>query len=225
MITIEQLKALKKGNVSVNTDKSKVRIPEAFKKATTAQKDEIINLSGLSKFTFYGAAKTGAASPRAVIALAQIMDISPFYLTGESDKKEPCDAAVLVEFFNKCSGDEKKPAKSKLPAKGKVTKAAPKPKVKPAKATKAPAAKPVKAVKKAAPVAVKPAKAKAAPVKAVKPKAVKTAVPAKTAPKAEKIIKIDDNSLIKLLEALAIRAKFGGEAEATYNKVVELLVK
>jgi hypothetical protein len=183
MIAIEQLKALKKGNVSVNTGKSKVRIPEAFKKATTAQKDEIINLSGLSKFTFYGASKTGAASPRAVIALAQIMDISPFYLTGESDKKEPCDAAVLLEFFNKCSGNEKIPTKIKSPAKGKAAKAAP-----------------VKAVKKAA------------PVKSAKPKA-------------EKAINIDDGSLIKLLEALAIRAKFGGDAEVTYNKVVQLLVK
>jgi hypothetical protein len=196
MIAIEQLKALKKGNVSVNAGKSKVRIPEAFKKATTAQKDEIINLSGLSKFTFYGASKTGAASPRAVIALAQIMDISPFYLTGESDKKEPCDAAVLLEFFNKCNSDKEKPGKTKSPAKGKAAKAVP-----------------VKAVKKAA------------PVKSAKPKAVKATVPAKAAPKAEKAINIDDGSLIKLLEALAIRAKFGGDAEATYKKVVQLLVK
>jgi hypothetical protein len=222
MIAVEQLKALKKGNVSVNTDKSKVRIPEAFKKATTAQKDEIINLSGLSKFTFYGAAKTGAASPRAVIALAQIMDISPFYLIGESDKKEPCDAAVLADFFNKCSSDEKKPAKPKATAKRKAAKVAPKPKVKPAIATKAPAAKPVKAVKKATPVAAKPAKVKVAAIKSVKPKAV---APVKAAPKVEKAVKIDDGSLVKLLEALAIRAKFGGEAEATYNKIVHLLVK
>jgi hypothetical protein len=182
MIAIEQLKALKKSNVSVDTEKSKIRIPEAFKKATTAQKDEIINLSGLSKFTFYGAAKTGVASPRAVIALAQIMDISPFYLIGESDKKEPCDAVVLLEFFNKCNSDKKKPAKTKSPAKGKA-------------------------------------------VKAAKPKAEKATIPTKAFPKAEKAVNIDDGSLVKLLEALAIRAKFGGEAKVTYNKIVQLLVK
>jgi len=109
MITAEQLRTLKKGNLTVNADKSKARIPDAFKSATKSQKDEIVNATGLAANTFYGVAKSGAASPKVVLSLAQILNISPYYLTGEIDEKETCDAAHLAELFKRCSdGKDKK---------------------------------------------------------------------------------------------------------------------
>jgi hypothetical protein len=39
---------LKKGSASVDKEKCKIRVPEAFKSATTVQKDEILKLSGLT---------------------------------------------------------------------------------------------------------------------------------------------------------------------------------
>ncbi|MCL2020234.1 MAG: hypothetical protein FWG70_10830 [Oscillospiraceae bacterium] len=149
-MTAEQLRALKKGNASVNAEKSRIRIPDAFKKATTAQKKEITELSGLSKFTYYSASKNGSASPKAVIALSQIMNISPLYLIGEIDKKEPCDAAALAEFFKRSSTGKSKampaPAPAPVPAKAKAKASPKKPSVvkiaaepvKPAVTTKAP---------------------------------------------------------------------------------------
>ncbi|MDR0222281.1 MAG: hypothetical protein LBI38_01930 [Oscillospiraceae bacterium] len=112
MITAEQLQTLKKGSVSVDIEKSNVRIPEAFKSATRVQKAEIIELSGLSKFGFYKA----SASPKVVITLAQVLNISPYYLTGETDQKGRCDAAALEEFFEGCDGVDKKKAKRKSAA-------------------------------------------------------------------------------------------------------------
>jgi hypothetical protein len=215
MITPQQIATLKKGNVSKNADKSKVRVPEIFKSASKAQRVEIFKLSGLaSPNSFYVIEKTGGVSPKAAISLAQVMGVSPYYLTGEIDSKEPCTDEILGEFFKKCVGGKTKKRKAKTSAASKATKQSAK-----------------KAVDKPVKEKATPAKTKAASVKKEKPpvaksvKPVKKATPAPVNPKAEKVISIDDNSLTKLLEALAIRAKFGGEAEKTYNKVVELLVK
>jgi len=179
MISAEQLRALKKGNVSVDADKSRERIPEAFKSATKSQKDEIVNLTGLAVNTFYGVARSGAASPRVVLSLSQILDISPYYLTGEIDEKKHCDAADLITFFNKCGG-------------GSITK-------KPAPAPKAVIEEPAPA----------PKAAQAEPL----PAAITD------------FDAIDEESLILLLKALSVRAKYGGEAKQTYSRVVGLLVK
>ena len=246
MITAKQFELLKKGNAAVNAEKCKVRVPAAFKSATTEQRKQIFELSGLkSPNSFYPIEKSGSASPKVVLSLAQVLGISPYFLSGESDSEKPCDDAVLNEFFKLCTGGKAKAPKAKKTApkskKATATKAKPpvakkvadKPVAKkstpattkqtttPAKAVKPITAKAVADKKKITPP-VKPQKANPAPAK---PIVEKTTAPIKPIAKAEKAVKLDDNSLVKLLEALAIRAKFGGEAEVTYNKVVELLKK
>jgi len=216
MITAKQLNALKKSGVSVDTKKSSERIIEAFKSATTMQKSEIEKLSGLTKFGFY----KGVSSPKTVIALAQILNIAPSYLIGESDSKDPCNDDLLNAFYKKCKdGDKIKTVKAKTAT---ATKA--KPAVKKAVPVKADK-KPVTAPKKTATVITeKPVKAvKPAPAP-IKPKAERIVAPA-PAVKTPKTHKIDDELLVTLLKALSIRAKFGGEAEKTYNEVVGLLIK
>jgi len=196
MITAEQLRALKKGNVSVDADKSRTRIPDAFKGATKRQKDEIIALTGLAVNTFYGVARSGAASPRVVLSLSQILDISPYYLTGEIDERKHCDAADLAAFFTKCGGNLK------------LKKAAPE-QVSEAAAGFGNAPMPVIAdTAVIVPVAAKPAPSQAANSPANPPANL-----------------IDEESLILLIKALTVRARYGGEAERTYNQVVGLLVK
>jgi len=230
MITAKQFELLKKGNAAVNADKCKARVPAAFKSATTEQRKQIFELSGLkSPNSFYPIEKSGSASPKVVLSLAQVLGISPYFLTGESDSEKPCNDAILSQFFKKCTADKAKAKKTAPKAKKAATV-----KAKPPVAKKI-ADKPV--VKNSTPSTTKqatsPAKTVAAkkkvapPVKTApaKPITEKTTAPAKPIAKAEKTVKLDDNSLVKLLEALAIRAKFGGEAEVTYNKVVELLKK
>ena len=194
MLTPKQFELLKKKNISVDAEKTKARVTATFKTTTKTQRDEILTLSGLStQNTFYATEKSGVVSAKAVLALAQVLEISPYYLTGESDDKT-FDASMLNKFYKKCpkSKDEKQVQKTK-------------------KAVPVETAEILKT--ETAPVVVPEA-----PPKSSK---VNETAPTKTAAN----IKIDDSSLIKLLEALAIRAKFGGEAEETYNKVVELLVK
>ncbi|MDR0222393.1 MAG: hypothetical protein LBI38_02505 [Oscillospiraceae bacterium] len=233
MFTVERLQALKKGNISVDAEKSGRRIPEMFKSATTAQKNEIIELSGLSRFGFYKA----SASPKVVIALAQVLNVSPHYLTGETDVKGPCDAAVLAEFFNECQSNAKKPAKRKTAAKEKAVKPAAKSKnkksvKKPVGAKAAKTAKPVgaKTAKTAKPIRAKAAKA-AKPVRAKAAKAAKpvraraVAAEAPASAKVKNLASLDDGAALKLLEALSIRAEYDAEAAETYAAVTELLIK
>jgi len=201
MITAEQLRELKKGNLTVNAEKSKARIPDAFKSATKVQKDEIVNATGLNANAFYAVSKSGAASPKVVLSLAQIMNISPYYLTGEIDEKETCDAAHLAEFFKKCSS-------------GKEAKKSDKPAV----VKEKPAKEKAVAVKEKA-VTVKAKAVEAAPA----PKKEKT-VTAKPV-KAAKSNKIDDEAYLLLLKAIAVRAKFGGAAKETYDEIVALLLQ
>jgi len=239
MITAKQFELLKKGNVAVNAEKCKARVPAAFKSATTEQRKQIFVLSGLkSHNSFYPIEKTGAASPKVVLSLAQVLGISPYFLTGESDSEKPCNDAVLNEFFKKCIAGKEKAKKTAAKAKKAATtkakppvaiKVADKPVAKKSTPAKKQAATPAKTVAAKKKQAAAPAKTVAAKKKQattpIKPIIEKTVTPAKLIVKAEKAVKLDDNSLVKLLEALAVRAKFGGEAEATYNKVVELLVK
>ena len=162
MSTSVNFNDLKKGNISVNAEKSKERIPQAYKGATKEQKDEIKKLTGFSPNNFYNVANSGTASPKVVLSLAIILDVSPLYFTGEIDQKKPCDAAVVAEIFaNYSSGKPRKTAA----AKRKSVKKAP---------TKA----------KAAPV--KAAPAKAAPVKAA-PVKVPAAAPVRPAPAAQSV--------------------------------------
>jgi len=209
MITVEQLRALKKGNFTVDPEKTKERIPEAFKSATKEQKDALSEMTGFAYNAFYGVARTGVASPKTVLAMSQVLDISPYYLTGEIDEKKSCDAVELAEFFNKCGVS--KSAKSAKTAKVKAEK--------PAKAAKV--GRPAKTEKSVKVKAEKPVKIKAEkPAKLPKSVELPKPVPAK------KRASVSDEDTVVLLKALSLRAKiYGGEAEATYRKVVSLLTQ
>jgi hypothetical protein len=229
MLTPKQFGMLKKANITANTEKVKQRIPNEYKGASQSQKAEILKLSGISgPSSFYSVSKTGAASPRVVLSLAQILAVNPDYLTGESDDKT-FNEGMLADFCKKCTSA--KPAKEVV--KAKVAKG-----IKTAKQTattakakadivKEKVAKPVaKTVKKTADKVAKKAgnTAKSAPA-TMKKTAKKAETVAKSTVKTVKVATIDDGSLIKLLESLAIRAKYNAEAAETYAKVKELLIK
>jgi hypothetical protein len=206
MITSAKFSELKKGNISKNESKTKERIPFEYKASTTAQKKELNELTGFSPNNYYAVAKSGTASPKVVVAMSQILNLNPLYLTGESDIKSPCDAVALAKIIaENNTGTKRKSAKAK-----------------PAVSVDKPAAKPVKPAKSAK-------KAKKAAPKAAEKKLAKPAVKVKTVNSAlvkpVKSLNIEDSALIKLLEALAIRAKFSAEAAATYEAVKALLLK
>jgi hypothetical protein len=167
-----------------------------------------------------------------VVALSSILNISPLYLTGETDEKATCDAADLAKIFTENSGKGKparvKPVKTKATS-DKNTEPKAESKVVPIKKTKKVAEKTAKSVVKGTiPVKLeKPAKIVKAEITkpAPKPKTEKPAAPVKSASETKRPMKIDDASLVKLLEALTIRAKYSDEAAKTYESVKALLVK
>jgi hypothetical protein len=240
-LTAKQFATLKRGNVGVNSAKVKVRVPEVFKKASKEDKDAILKLAGFATANnIYTIKNSGAVSPKAVLSMAQILKISPYYLTGESGSVDFTED-MLTEFYKKCTEDKKKPVKTETPKSAaksnadKPAKASKKATVaveKPVKVVKEAVEKPVKAVKETVEKPVKAVKETVEkPVEAVKeivaPSAPVLEIPkkAKEPVKSTKTVKIDDTSLVILLEALVIRAKYSDEAKETYNKIVELLVK
>jgi len=207
MLTKNQFNALKKGSITGDIEKTKARIPESFKSASKEQKEEILKLSGYtSANNFYGIAKTGSAPPRAVLSLAQVLNVSPEYLVGIIDEKAECDDKTLTALFKKYSMDAK-PNDSK-------------PDKKPVKEK---AAKVKAAAKKAEQKTEKVVKQVAKPVKEAAVKAVKPIQKAVNTPVQRSSVKIDDESLLLLLDALSIRAKFNKEASETYEKIKALL--
>jgi len=99
MLTEKQFASLKKGNLSVDTQKSMDRISLDFKAASSGEKAKIVALSGLTRTTFYNAFQKGTASPRMVLSMSQLLGVSPYYYTGESDEKSEMNEEVLSNFL------------------------------------------------------------------------------------------------------------------------------
>ena len=99
MLTTEQMKNLKKVNVSKDADKSKTRISEDFKSSSGEIKTKIVELSGLGRNTFYKSFNTGNASAKVVLAMAQTLDVSPYYYIGEADDKDSCTDELIIRFL------------------------------------------------------------------------------------------------------------------------------
>jgi len=185
MLTENLFEGLKKINLSTDPQKSMDRISADFKAASADVKKKILELSGLTRSTFYNAFQKGSASPKMVLALAQLLGVSPYYYTGENNEKGVFNDDVLKRFL-----EEKNlsvTAKKKTAPKAKAVKAE-KP-VKSVKTAKKPSRKPAakaKAVTKTAPKASTKVAPKAATKPAVKKPGRKPAAKAvtKTAPKA-----------------------------------------
>jgi hypothetical protein len=152
MFNSEFIKKLKQTNLSSNAGKTKTRLLQIWKSATRAQQAEIIELAGVARTAVHRSYKNGNISAKIAVPVAQVMNVSPFYLTGEADKPEECSQELMREFLVKynygalldgapAKQRKKKKSAAKKPksaAKGKATK-----KAAPAAKTKAPAAKPV----------------------------------------------------------------------------------
>ena len=100
MLTLEQMSLLKRVNVSVNPEKTMARIKEDFSAQTNKKKTAVIELSGQTRSSFYGAFRKGTPSARIVLAMSQILNVSPFYYTGAEDDKNACDDDSVIKFLS-----------------------------------------------------------------------------------------------------------------------------
>jgi len=93
-LTVDQIKNLKKTNLSKDSEKTRSRVESDFKAAEPNVKNEIVGLSGITRASFYLVFKSGAASARVIIPMALTLGVSPYYYTGaENEKSELTDGA------------------------------------------------------------------------------------------------------------------------------------
>lgn len=99
MISERTIKRLKQSNVSVDGDKTKVRVNELWKSASKSQKNAVEEEAGISRATIYRVYKTGSISAKLVVPMAQNFNVDPNYLTGKSNEASTCSDELLIEFL------------------------------------------------------------------------------------------------------------------------------
>ncbi|GHU93997.1 hypothetical protein FACS1894208_04340 [Clostridia bacterium] len=204
MFRPEIISQLKKVNISRDEGKTKARLNEVYRKSKNVMKNEIDKLSGLKRTAVYRAMNTGVASARVIIPVAQILDVSPYWLIGATDDR----GRFKLE---KCTELLKELGYSKLAAslEGSI--------VVPAKLEKAP----------------KPAEQPTAPVTPVTPAPKPVEVAQSPAPEQEidsaeleaLAAKLTFAEAVTLLEALYIRGAAGGKAGELLTGIKKDLLK
>jgi len=101
MLSPEQMKSLKQKNVSVDAEKTKLRFKEDFTSASRADKNTIAELTGQNKNSIYRVYNTGSLGARLVLAISSVLNVTPFYYTGEHDEKEPFQDTLMLSFLKK----------------------------------------------------------------------------------------------------------------------------
>ena len=137
MLDTAQLQQLKRTNISQDPEKTQQRARELWQSLKNKEKQALKDLADVTSQTIYRIYENGGISARLAIAFAQCLNVSPFYLTGETDARGACSDAVIRELLLKY-GYQKLVASMELPeAKPKRPAPPPKPAVEeaPAEAT------------------------------------------------------------------------------------------
>lgn len=117
MLDTAQLQQLKRTNISRDPEKTKQRVTELWQGLRIKQKQAIRELADITAQPIYRTQDTGTISARLVIAFAQSLGVSPFYLTGEADEPgEYTDAAIralLLKYGYRALVASMEPAKRK----------------------------------------------------------------------------------------------------------------
>jgi len=100
-ISADQLQQLKRTNISQDAEKTKQRVEELLRPAKIALKKEIRELAGITSQVFHNIYSNGNLSIKTVLAIAQTLNINPFYLTGEADEPGRCTDARIRELLLK----------------------------------------------------------------------------------------------------------------------------
>jgi len=100
MLTSEQLGNFKQVNISADAEKTAQRTEQLWKKQKNATKAELIEFAGCTAATMRRIYKTGAIHIKLVVAIAQGVNINPYYLTGEADEPGEFTQAALLQLLN-----------------------------------------------------------------------------------------------------------------------------
>ena len=99
MFSAALIQKMKQNNISFDAGKTKDHVSKAWKAASKAKQDAITELAGVARSTVHRAYRTGGISAKLVMALAQVLDMDPFYFTGASDLPGNCTDEFVVMFL------------------------------------------------------------------------------------------------------------------------------
>ena len=106
MVTLALIQQLKQSNISKDGPKTSARVQEIWKAASAAQKQAVCDLSGSAKATVYRIFKTGGISAKLALAISQVLNLDPRYLTGELDERGAYADADVAKFLSRLGYDK-----------------------------------------------------------------------------------------------------------------------
>jgi len=101
MLDASLIQQLKRTNISKDAEKTKQRFGELWKAASASDKETIENLTGVARSSIQRIYKEGSISAKIVVAASQVMNASPYYLTGVADEPGESTESGLLEFLRK----------------------------------------------------------------------------------------------------------------------------
>ena len=100
MLSASLIQQLKRVNISKDAEKTKQRFEELWKAASASDKSMIEEQAGVARNTLYRIYNTGSITPKIVVSTSQVLNVNPYYLTGEADETGETSDDVLREFLN-----------------------------------------------------------------------------------------------------------------------------
>jgi hypothetical protein len=98
---LDQIKFNEIRQTSVGKDVEKIqsRVKEAWLPLKKPQREEILNLSGLTIHAVMRSYQKGKLSLKLALAMAQSLKINPYFLTGDSDERDVCTDEIINQFL------------------------------------------------------------------------------------------------------------------------------
>ena len=99
MITTAQLKSLKQNDISADAEKTKARAEQLWKAQKNATKNDLVAFAGCSPATVHRIYRTGSIHIKLALAFGQVLNVNPYYLTGEADEPGEFTEALLLQIL------------------------------------------------------------------------------------------------------------------------------
>jgi hypothetical protein len=99
MIDKETMQGLKQVNVSQDAEKTMSRVRDIWKPLPKDKRDMVLEKAELKKVTIERAYHKGNIQARLVVALSEVLEIDPLFITGQSDEQRPFSEALVLQFL------------------------------------------------------------------------------------------------------------------------------
>ena len=106
MLSYEIISKVKQVDIGGNAEKTKQRVREVWSSAEKDQRNAILELANIKKYTVERSYKNGNISAKLASALALVLEIDPYYLAGRTDDPQIFSEELVVAFLKEFGYDE-----------------------------------------------------------------------------------------------------------------------